>query len=431
MSDIRVECPQCGDSKFTLGWAYGHNWHCSGRFPEREPFNSPPIKEKCDEHAKIIQRQASNLRIPELLTLFSMPPRHTDLHSDLQTRPIYYSLAGNRPTSSNQLKQILDNLVKIGLIGEDMVSKIMKEPWREIQSAIDVVLAPVDRSYHNLLAEEFAELVKGSTQGIPPVHGSAPHSPVLIEINPHLVMPAKGINGTRFRITPVLKLRTVTVQRGYRRAIDIRTLPQLVDVSFPDSINPQQKWYPGVEFLGEGIFVIFDTDDGHVSKMSGKAVDNWMSAFNDSSSYPEYVFRCPNAREELHPLFIWWHTLSHLLIRAIATEAGYSAASIRERIYFENASSGPRGGILLFATQPGSEGTLGGLVALVPYFQDMLDMAFEQLRVCSGDPLCGDQKFTLGHYNGAACYGCLLLSETSCDHRNMWLDRNVVLENLP
>jgi hypothetical protein len=86
---------------------------------------------------------------------------------------------------------------------------------------------------------------------------------------------------------------------------------------------------------------------------------------------------------------------------------------------------------LLYATQPGSEGTLGGLVALVPYFNETMRTTFEMLETCSGDPLCVENYFTPGHYNGAACYSCLLISETSCEHRNMWLDRNVLMENQP
>ena len=86
---------------------------------------------------------------------------------------------------------------------------------------------------------------------------------------------------------------------------------------------------------------------------------------------------------------------------------------------------------MLYATQLGSEGTLGGLVALVPYFQGILDAAIENIQSCSADPLCLEHRFRPGNYNGAACYGCLLLSETSCEHRNMWLDRNVFLENIP
>lgn len=83
----------------------------------------------------------------------------------------------------------------------------------------------------------------------------------------------------------------------------------------------------------------------------------------------------------------------------------------------------------MYSTQQGCDGTLGGLIALAPYFYDILNRAFEMLENCSGDPLCFESKFKSGNYNGAACYGCLLISETSCEHRNMWLDRTVLLEN--
>ena len=133
----------------------------------------------------------------------------------------------------------------------------------------------------------------------------------------------------------------------------------------------------------------------------------------------------------MHPQFIWWHTLSHLVLRAISAESGYSSASIRERIYFENNGKLSRGGILLYVTQPGSEGTLGGLIALVPHMQKILLDAIQNAQTCSGDPLCKQNSFSNGKYGGAACYGCLLTSETSCEHRNMWLDRNILLEKLP
>ena len=74
---------------------------------------------------------------------------------------------------------------------------------------------------------------------------------------------------------------------------------------------------------------------------------------------------------------------------------------------------------------------LGGLTALVPYFDRMLEMAFDQLDTCSGDPLCLEAKFSHPRkVNGAACYGCAMNSETSCEHRNMWLDRHVLMGNV-
>ncbi len=317
------------------------------------------------------------------------------------------------------------------MIGDVTRTQILQHPWDEIQSAVNAVRQHVDTSYNNLIVEEFHALMEGSIQGIPPVHRPSFTSPVLIEMNPHNRAYATAPGGTVFRIAPVSKLRTVTVQRGYTRAVAFDVVPQLVDISFADPFNPQKKWYPGVEFLGEGLFISIEEESDATFKMHFDAADRWREAFNDPKAYPNFVFKFPEIKSELNPLFVWWHSLSHALIRAIANEAGYSSASIRERVYFENLESGAKGGILLYATQPGSEGTLGGLVALAPYFQDILDSALEQIRSCSSDPLCYKEKFAIGRYNGSACYGCLLLSETSCDHRNMWLDRKLILENMP
>ncbi len=61
--------------------------------------------------------------------------------------------------------------------------------------------------------------------------------------------------------------------------------------------------------------------------------------------------------------YIALHTLSHLLIRTIALECGYSSASLAERIY-AGTDDDPRGGILIYTAVPDAEGTLGGLVSL-------------------------------------------------------------------
>jgi ssDNA-binding Zn-finger/Zn-ribbon topoisomerase 1 len=433
LSQVRIECPKCGKSVMSLGTAYGKDWHCTGRYPEREGTTRAPVRSMydCEQSARIIQRQASNLRIPELLTLFAVYPRHTALHNILQRRPIYYALQAVEPTSFVQLQNLLKNLESRGSIGRDTFDSITRYPWKELQAAISDVLKPVPTSYHDLILEEYKCLVDGSLKGIPPVRGPAPKSPVLIEINPSLVKKFTGPNGNLLRITPISTLTTVTVQKGYRREVYTKSLPTrematLVDVSFPDPSDEHKRWYPGVQYLGEGVFITFDGTD---FKVANKAADDWSAAYEKRTVYPEYVFRDPAHREELQPLFVWWHTFSHLLIREMASEAGYSSAAIRERIYIDE--TGVSGGVLFYATQPGSEGTLGGLTALVPHFQEIIDGALSQLDMCSADPLCIEHRFKIGDYNGAACYGCLLLSETSCAHRNMWLDRNIMLENLP
>jgi hypothetical protein len=86
--------------------------------------------------------------------------------------------------------------------------------------------------------------------------------------------------------------------------------------------------------------------------------------------------------------------------------------------------------VLLYTSQSGGDGSLGGLIALVPDFERVLKAAQRNIYSCSNDPLCGEQKLASEKPNGAACYACLLVSETSCEFGNIYLDRNLMKENL-
>ena len=94
--------------------------------------------------------------------------------------------------------------------------------------------------------------------------------------------------------------------------------------------------------------------------------------------------------------YILLHTLSHALINELALECGYSAASIRERIYARAASAHgtAMAGVLLYTSAPDSEGTLGGLVALAEpeEFSRILEAALRRAQLCSSDPLCAGHR---------------------------------------
>jgi hypothetical protein len=57
-------------------------------------------------------------------------------------------------------------------------------------------------------------------------------------------------------------------------------------------------------------------------------------------------------------------------------------------------------------------------------------------RLCSNDPICAlhaPREHDPQPLHGSACHGCLLISETSCEQRNDFLDRSLVvptIENL-
>jgi len=120
-------------------------------------------------------------------------------------------------------------------------------------------------------------------------------------------------------------------------------------------------------------------------------------------------------------------SLAHLLITALSLDCGYSASSIRERIYAGDSGFG----ILLYTGSPGSEGTLGGLVEMGKDIGRHLQRALELGRLCSNDPVCAQHDpadpLEERYLHGAACHGCLLIAETSCERRNELLDRALVV----
>jgi hypothetical protein len=108
---------------------------------------------------------------------------------------------------------------------------------------------------------------------------------------------------------------------------------------------------------------------------------------------------------------------------------GYPASSLRERIY-ANAES-DHYGLLLYTGSPDAEGTLGGLVQEARHIEDHLAEALRLSALCTNDPICAQHapgtNLEERWLHGAACHGCALVAETSCEMRNDYLDRALVV----
>ena len=432
LRDIEIRCPQCG-AKVDIGYLYNKkDWKCTGRFPEREPLeSSQPDRRGCEENALMILRQASNLRVPDILSVFSLR-LYTELHRLLAIREVKAVLwmlrKQGRINSEKDFRKELEDAVRNKIIGKEVAMNILRHSWDEIKRAIDDVLnLPTVRGYVNVIRDEFDVFWKASEEGAPPTRGGAR---VIFEVpEDRIRRNVEGPHGLKFRIAPATRLRTILVQRGYRRYVrrGSRDILEADPVSAHFTDSRGIRWYPGVEMLGEGIFIRLENHQR--LNTDGESWNAWRSAYR--SPHRDYTRFGVLQREgeELHPGFVWWHTLSHLLIRALSIDSGYSSAAIRERVYFRISDEGFKGGIVLYTVQPG-EGTMGGLVSQVENFEFILRRAFEMAEICPNDPLCRNHVFRSGRVTGAACYACLFVSETSCEHRNMWLDRNVLLEGV-
>jgi Domain of unknown function (DUF1998) len=121
----------------------------------------------------------------------------------------------------------------------------------------------------------------------------------------------------------------------------------------------------------------------------------------------------------------------------IALDCGYPSSSLKERVYALSSSSTgdvDRCGILIYTASVGAQGTLGGLVASTHRFAHIFASALNRLGICSNDPICADHEPDNRSgdraTHGAACHGCLLIAETSCELRNLFLDRGLLVSTM-
>lgn len=194
------------------------------------------------------------------------------------------------------------------------------------------------------------------------------------------------------------------------------------------------RWLPCSEVRGEGIFL----------RLPEHAVARWELSFRGSSAarrlheaHGAWRARRGLPQDDGWPgeRYVLLHSLAHALIRELALECGYTASSIRERIYASDGAGDaePMAGVLLYTAAPDSEGTLGGLVSLGEPEQlgPLLRQALERAQLCSSDPLCAEHDARSdGSVHGAACHACQFASETSCERGNRFLDRSTLVTTI-
>jgi hypothetical protein len=241
-------------------------------------------------------------------------------------------------------------------------------------------------------------------------------------------------------VVAVHRLREVSCLYGFTR---FDAAPTSIDGDIEEvyiavdgaPIATELSWLPAVEQFGEGFFLHFDSFriGAWLSRQPVIERDEalhtgfraWAAKKFEGKKHPPY----PGAP------YIMLHSLSHALMSEVALECGYPATALKERIYAIPDSAGPgRFGILIYTATAGAQGTLGGLLSVIPRLGDIIHRALDKMTICSSDPICADHQ-PEGQsddraLHGAACHSCLLVAETSCEHRNLFLDRALLSETV-
>lgn len=192
-------------------------------------------------------------------------------------------------------------------------------------------------------------------------------------------------------------------------------------------------WTLANQTVGEGVFVEFDQS----------VLEEWCARLEVAARIEvmqenlNNAIKSRNAKpREINPLFVAIHTFSHIVLLGISEVCGYSAASLRERVYcqayledgaeeFEDMH-----GVLIYTASASGDGSLGGLVRSGEpgRFEEILNNSMQKATWCSDDPVCIESRGQgLDSCNLAACYNCALVPETACENGNRFLDRALIV----
>ncbi len=177
---------------------------------------------------------------------------------------------------------------------------------------------------------------------------------------------------------------------------------------------------PANQTFGEGLFFAFDND----------AIERWAVEYNlnkhyecqiDAGSMGEFLYKEISLYGRAK--FYLLHTFSHVLMKELEFSCGYPTASLSERLYYSDKMCG-----VLIYTADGAEGSMGGLVwqGQQRLISGIIKSAMKRAVNCSSDPLCWGNEDGL---NRASCFGCTMVSETSCEHGNLALDRQALVDD--
>jgi hypothetical protein len=408
-SDLIVKCTKCKDQR-PLGDAFqdGNLPPCTARRPWLAPEHHDT--DGCSEPLKTILRGASNAYFPVVSSALSIPPWSDPIQQELA--PFRERLTTVK--SLEHLQQGIDG----GFydLGDLLERYSVEEIWKALAAEPEAESDLKRREYVAFLHPEAK--VEPGTQ---------------FEISRRAIADRYADRFSLIVAAP--RLREVRALRAFTRIDSIPDLGERTDVSelglkIARLGLKDADWLPGIALLGEGIFL----------RLDDAALSAWESRPQVSAEGDRFAARFAewrrqrNLDERAFPgmRYVLLHSLSHVLMRQLSLDCGYSSSALRERIYCD-VGGDPMAGVLIYTASSDSEGSLGGLVdqAEPGHLGPLLTEALYTMQFCASDPLCGGAEIaTAKDLNGAACHACLLLAETSCEFGNRLLDRATLVETL-
>ena len=388
---------------------------CSGA----RPWLGRDANETWGQPSRLLIRTASNAWFPQVVSVLSLPDRGAEVERVVEElwanlQAVYeasdISVMKRLPGVADRLAAFSEEAVLAAIAARRDGGAGAERPIKHVE--LDALLAasegfgddvPVDPNFHARRLPESAW------------RGRSPRY--------------RGVEA----VIQVHRLREVLALAGFTRLEPV--MPNIHGEYEAEveraAIALEPEWFPAVENRGEGVLV----------QLRATAVADWLARQPVRERLQQLVdghAAWARQRKSERPFpggpYVLLHTLAHLLVQSLSMRCGYPAASIRERIYADGEGEGGRYALLLYTASPDAEGTLGGLVQEARRVEDHLQYALESAALCSNDPVCAEhvpgQSMEERWLHGAACHGCALIAETSCEMRNEYLDRALVAPGL-
>jgi hypothetical protein len=400
LRDILISC-SCG-ARRTLDGAFDRRkiaeiTRCQGRRPWLGD------QEECGAGVRTLQRGASNVWFSSVRSALSIPPWSDGVFQLLER----YWLMLKSVTDPEMLKNILTGMgAALTAHGYDVDELVRAVLARQAEEAGEVAADTKTKSqeYEALLAGR-AEANQNQQFVAEPFDSPATLAP-FIE-----------------RVVSVPRLREVRALVGFSRL-----QPSSPDADGTSREAPLSRgdvpWLPAIEVRGEGVFLVLDR--GRLAAWEQRSEVVARCSMIDRNNALRAAERRLAAPAPIAPRFVLVHTLAHALIEQLSLDAGYPAASLRERLYVSDVMAG----LLIYTATSDSAGSLGGLIAQTrpDRLAALVLEALGRAAWCSADPVCSESTGSgADGLNLAACHACALLPETSCEEKNTLLDRGVLI----
>lgn len=415
-SDIIVKCHSCNmERRMADAFEHDAQFACPGHHPHLRL-----IEPNCGEPAKPILLGASNSWFPTALSALSIPSATDKLGKLVE----------------EQWTELKDT--------EDMDEvRLLRKKLQKFQSLIPLFTEFKDEDIWAAIEAKR----NGGQEGVTPAEdlklpewlafSAARSTTESRDFKLKHITPPKGFEDYFEETVLVERIREVRALLGFTRIesnADFVEATTQGDGRLTRISRDSPRWLPASEVRGEGIFLRI-REEKLLRWQTIPAVEELQREFFDSHKAWRRL-RNQNPQEEGFPgiRLVFLHSLAHALMRQIVLDCGYTAASVRERLYSRQPgeAGGPMAGILLYTAAPDSEGTLGGLVEIGESLSlgRHLQQALENMRLCASDPLCSEHRpDTLGRgIQGACCHACQFAPETSCERGNRYLDRSVLVD---